>query len=804
MAGAAETSTHTGAETAPGAASEPGWPQAAVGQRVVCLLDWTNGLERRLLEDWVARHRPEGADVEILSVASSRRRRRRPLGPLEATLAAGGDPLLQPLRVIWLAPEREGRRKVTLRDLLKLGDPRDPDWLRARWLRFRRPESVRIIAGEPAPESDLRRRWQAQCTGESGSTEGLAGFVRRQAVLALERAERRVRGARYKVPRLVREDILARPSFRGRIASLARELGQPEAKVMRRAISNLKEIAASHSPFVIDLVIQLWNAMIRRGYDVEYDDTQIDRLRGLAAQHPIVFLPSHKSNLDHPALQWVLHENGFPPNHTAGGINMNFFPVGPLVRRAGTFFIRRSFKDDVVYKAVLQHYLDYLIEKRFPLEWYIEGGRSRSGKLLPPRFGLLAYVFDAYLRGKSEDVQLIPVSIAYDQISDVGDYAHEQLGGAKQKESLGWFIGVLRRLSNRYGRIQVRFGEPLSLAKTLGPPDPTAPPNPDETSLALQKLAFEVCVRINDATPVTQISLVCLALLGRGDRALTVDEMVTALANLVYYSHARTLPGHEAIDLESAESVQSVLDLLVESGLLTRYDEGPEAVYAIANERHLAAAYYRNSIIHYFVNASIAELALLRAAEVDVPDRKKEFWDEAMRLRDLLKFEFFFPEKEHFRHDVDEELKLHDPHWEQHLEGDAELLLNLFPKIRPLSSHRILRPFLESYRVVGDVLEQLEPDGSTETADLLPRCMALGRQYQLQRHIKRAESISQVLFGTALKLARNRDLLGPDGPELPARRAALAGEIRDAIRRTNAIEAMVRGRHAGLVKLGND
>src|SRR5262249_35810043 len=237
--------------------------------------------------------------------------------------------------------------------------------------------------------------------------------------------------------------------------------------------------------------------------------------------------------LDHLVLQYALHENGHAPNHTAGGINMNFFPMGPLVRRSGVFFIRRTFKDNPVYKFVLRQYIDYLVEKRFSLEWYIEGGRSRSGKLLPPRFGLLAYVIDAYRRGKSEDTFLIPVSIAYDQIQDVSEYVAEQRGAAKQRENFGWFLGLVRRLRRRYGNIHIRFGEPLSLAKTLGPSDPSAEPNADEQNLTLQKLAFEVSVRINRVTPITPTSLVTLALLGMGDRALTLHEIVAALRNLV-------------------------------------------------------------------------------------------------------------------------------------------------------------------------------------------------------------------------------------------------------------------------------
>ena len=154
-----------------------------------------------------------------------------------------------------------------------------------------------------------------------------------------------------------------------------------------------------------------------RGYEhMRVEPSEIEAVRELSLHHPVVFLPTHKSNLDHPVVFRALHDVGLPPSHTAGGNNMNFFPQGPIARRAGIFFIRRSFKNDEIYKFVLRSYIDFLIEKRFPLQWFIEGGRSRSGKLLPPRYGLLSYVVDSYLRGKSEDVILIPVSVAYDQI----------------------------------------------------------------------------------------------------------------------------------------------------------------------------------------------------------------------------------------------------------------------------------------------------------------------------------------------------------------------------------------------------
>src|SRR5215472_70094 len=531
---------------------EPLWPLATPNggaRRVVFLLDASSRLERRLLLGWIARNAPSGgspASFDVLEIPPTRRRPRRARldSRFETCVAAPDDPLLAPLRVVWQPEEVGGVRAARLRDLVTFGDPRDPGWLRERWVLRRHPDRCRIVAGEPAPLSELRERWRRAAGTDLAQTTGLAEFVARQAALALERAERRLRGARYKVPRFVHEDILGGAAFRARLGTLARELQRPEAQVAREAARDLREIAATHSPYVIDLVARLIRRLYTLGYGetLHYERTQLNQVAALAQRHPVVFLPSHKSNLDHLVLQYALHENGLPPNHTAGGINMNFFPVGPLVRRSGVFFIRRTFKDDPVYKLVLQQYVDYLIEKRFSLEWYLEGGRSRSGKLLPPRFGLFANVVDAYRRGRSDDVQLIPVSIAYDQIQDVGEYVAEQRGGVKEAESFRWSLGIVRRLRHDYGDIHIRFGEPLSLSRFLGPPTPGAAADAHDRHLQVQKVAFEVAVRINRVTPITPTALVTLALLGHGDRAFTVPEVVKALQNLLDYVRRRQLP----------------------------------------------------------------------------------------------------------------------------------------------------------------------------------------------------------------------------------------------------------------------
>jgi len=446
----------------------------------------------------------------------------------------------------------------------------------------------------------------------------------------------------------------------------------------------------------------------------------------------------------------------------------------------------------------MQRYIDYLIEKRFSLEWYIEGSRSRSGKLLPPRYGMLNAVVDSYRRGKSDEVVLIPTSLAYDQISDVGSYAAEQSGAKKRAEGFSWLVGTIRTLRRRYGHVHIRFGEPIFLSKaiTTNSADPAG--DHDERQLEVQKLAFEVAVRIGRVTPITPTSLVTMALLGDGDRALSADEIANELENLLLYIRRRNLPTTGEFDLYDPESARQTLASLVDNGVVSRFGDGPEDVYQIKAERQLDAAYYRNTVIHFFVNSAIAELALLNAADGS-SDSSDRFWRAAMKLRDLLKFEFFFAEKEAFRSELRSELHAHHVDWQSLLAGGPDAALQLLREFRPFNAHRVLRPFLDAYRLVGDQLERHAVDEPIDETRFISACCALGRQYHLQKRIRSTASISQVILRTALDLAKNRELLDPTQPDLAQRRSEFANEIRAAIRGLDAIEALAASRRAGVI-----
>ena len=750
------------------------WPTDG-GARSIVLEFASTPLEHEVLASWLSRVTPGGDDVEVV-----------PRGPelAQALRADDGESFVTPVRVAWLPRERGGVRSARVGDLLALRDPRRPGEAAQRRILRREPDRCQVVVGEPARVRELRARFD-------GEPQDLAAFVERQAVLALDRAGRRLFGTQYKVPRFVSEEIAASPRFGEAVRELAERLERPYPEVRAEAASYVDEMVAGQSRLAIDIWGQ-FGRWLSRAYTVVVDRSRLDELRRLGERHPLVFLPSHRSYLDPLVLRSALHAQGFPPNHVLGGINVAFWPIGPVARRSGYVFIRRSFRDNAVYKLALREYMGFLMRKRFNLEWYIEGGRSRTGKLRPPRYGLLSYLVDAFDRGGIEDAQLVPVSIVYDQLYEVGAMAAEERGAQKTAESLGWLVGYARAQGRGFGKVHVSVGEPLSLRAALAAArEEGEGSGAGRRDTSLEKVAFEVCHRIGRATPITPSSLVTLALLGAEDRALTLAEVRSLLKPLLDYVERRALPTTGDLDLRRGAGVRSTLDALVAGGVVTCFGDGLEPVWRVGPDRHLEAAFYRNAAVHFFVNRAIAELVLARAAEEPTAHMRDAAWEEALRLRDLLKFEFFFPRKREFAREIAEEMAIIAPDWERKQHDHAEACRALAELPLHLA-HRVLRPFLEAYGVVADRLADRDPRRPIDDREFLAECAGVATQRRLQRRLHSAESISNELFRASLRLAANRDLVDPGREELADARRAFAEEIRVEVRRIAAVHEVAQ------------
>jgi glycerol-3-phosphate O-acyltransferase len=726
--------------------------------------------ELKLIKQWAEANHPGATFVAEDDAA------------LPQQLGPGEDKLVVPVRVTWLPRERPDGRRVRASDLLLLTNPHRPWAALQPRIAAREPDRANITVGEGASTSDMRARFEEE-TGRSAEGVPFAEFVVRQATLACERAQRAVIGDRYKVPRLVAEQITATARFRQQVAKLAETDERSFAEVMDYATDCLSELAAVQSRLAIDLFRMVLSPMHANAWEVEVDLASLDRLREVNRKHALVFLPSHRSYADPLVLAEVLAEHDFPRNHLLGGENMSFWPIGPLGKRAGVIFIRRSFGEDKVYKLAMREYLGHLVAKRFNLEWYIEGGRTRTGKLRPPRYGLLHYLARAVDEGRAEDVMLVPVSMVYDQLHEVSAMAAEQVGQAKQREGMKWLGNYIKAQMTSAGAAQIRFGDPISLRTALDEAGDEA---------RLEKVAFRICDGINRATPVTSTSLVTFALLGTDDRALSIDQVGRVVTPLLDLLEQRHVAGPIA-ELRRAAALRLTLDSLTAAGVVQRYDGGTEPVWSIAPGRHRVAAFYRNGVLHHLINRALVEIALLRlaSAPVEEGDPLEAAWEEALRVRDLLKFEFFFADKVRFREELAEEVALLPSDWRERISNpsDAEKLLG---SSGPLVAHRALRSFFDAQLVVAERLAARESRAAIDKAAFLDECVGVGRQMLLQGRLNAEESVSSELFSAAWSLAENRDVVDPGREEVAIARKAFLCEVEavvDSVVRIGALDA---------------
>ncbi|MEU4421505.1 lysophospholipid acyltransferase [Actinoplanes sp. NPDC024001] len=578
-------------------------------------------------------------------------------------------------------------------------------------------------------------------------------------------------------------ELLADAAFAGQVNELAGSLDREPLEVRVEAAGYLREMGATHTR----RAVRDWERFshwLARAHDLVLDPEQIRRLQALDRKQTLLFPFSHRSYLDGVTVPAAL-SHGVSPSFVLAGANLDVFPFNHLLRRSGFVYVRRSTADLPVYRFALRSYLARMIRNRRNLCWSIEGGRTRTGKLRPPTYGILRYVIDALDTDTHAQALIVPVSIVYEQLHEVARMTDEARGARKQPEDLRWLWHFGWAQRQRFGRAYLEFGEPIPLRDRLAELRNDDPAEPH----VVERIALETCHRINQATPVTTTAVVCLALLA-ADRAETLNEVLATIAPLAAYIGHRGRPVAGAASLTDRATIRRTLDDLVRSGVLTGYDGGTETVWRITPGQHLVAAFYRNTAVHMLVDRAIGELGLLAAAEGGDSGLHTAH-RETLRLRELLKFDFFFPSRREFAEEMTAELAIADPSQaggvHDFTAADAERWLERSPL---LVAHLVLRPFLDAYHVVADRLTVWPDDEPFDEQRFLDECLRVGRQWAMQKRLASEESVSLELFKPALLLARHRDLVTPGLPELGKRRADFHAEIDATVRRINAIAAL--------------
>jgi glycerol-3-phosphate O-acyltransferase len=408
-----------------------------------------------------------------------------------------------------------------------------------------------------------------------------------------------------------------------------RQLQRRQALLLARKYA--VEIAANYSQaavsFMAGLLGRLWNSLYD-GVELEH----IENLSGVADGAEIIYVPCHRSHMDYLLLSYIIYRKGFAVPHVAAGVNLNMPVIGRFMRKCGAFFLRRSFKGDALYPVVFTKYLGFMMARGHPLEYFIEGGRSRTGRLLSPRTGMLSMTVRSYLRDPKRPVIFMPVYFGYERIVEGRTYIGELSGQPKQKESVFVLLkSTVSVLRSKFGKVHVNLGRPIALDDLLQKHNPSWRSSPAENDdpragwigEAISDLAVRINTEINAAAAVTPINLVAMAILATPRQALPELDLIRQLE--LYQRLLREAPYSPLVTV-TADSGQQMVAYAEAFGLLERQKHPLGDIMRMNAENAVLATYYRNNILHLFAMPSLLACAFVSNTTMRTEDIQRLVW----------------------------------------------------------------------------------------------------------------------------------------------------------------------------------
>jgi len=614
---------------------------------------------------------------------------------------------------------------------------------RDNFVRFSRPISMQTL---------LEKR---------GSDEQVAHKLSRLARFHFHRQAQTMLGPKLIYRASLERNLLQSAALQNVMKDYGEQKNKTKEEVEQEVRGFIDEIAADYSERVLricDRVLTwLWNKLYK-GVNI----TNAERVRQLAQNgDEIVFVPCHRSHMDYLLLSYVIYRQGMVPPHIAAGINLSFWPAGPILRRGGAFFMRRSFRGNKLYAAVFREYLHQLFSNGHSVKYFTEGGRSRTGRLLAPKTGMIAMTVQGLLRGIDRPITLVPVYLGYDHVMEVSTYHSELKGKSKEKESMGQVVKTLRKLKN-FGQAYVNFGEPIQLNKLLD--DKVENWRDDIDTLAVQKpswltpvvndIANNVMVNINNSAAVTSITLSALVLLGVERRITSKDALEKQLE--LYLQLLRKAPFMPDVTIPDVNGQQLLSQAIGLEKFTLSSDQLGEMV-SLDVSGAVTMTYYRNNILLLFALPSlIAAIFIYKGSKT-----RAQLVEIIEPLYPLFQAEFFLG----FEHDARETyidsvlaalielglIELVDQQYRLISETRSQLFI--------MAQH--IQETLERYAIVLKILER-KP--KIERAALSQESHALAQRLSKIHGINAAEFFDKQVLTTFISGLKEQDYLNDAVP----------------------------------------
>jgi glycerol-3-phosphate O-acyltransferase len=597
------------------------------------------------------------------------------------------------------------------------------------------------------PSDDFfRRAWDALLSFWKGVAAALKNYIRSKI--------KHLPNNLPKGRRALIDAILEHKQAQEFLQQFSQESGIEVEQVEKTFRGYLNEVSADLNY----LSFPFWDALLRWVFEticqgLEVDTESLEKIRAYAGKKPVVFVSSHRSHMDYLVLSYIFYNQGLPLPHICAGANLSFWPLGAIFRKSGAFFIRRSYDGNKLYAAAVQAYVEELLREKMNLEFFIEGSRSRTGKLLPPKMGILSAIAEAYWNRAADDAVLIPTSVTYESVPEEKSYQAEQAGEVKKQESF-WDLFRLRKLlRNRMGKIYIEFGDPLSLGDFL------QNSNKGEKKEKVRQLAYELTYGINKAVVVTPSSLSAMALLTHNGRSISdrkIEEKVD-----IYLDYLNFKQCHLSDFLENYRNVaiRESLKKHVRRGMvreyLQEYNDDGENLYQIREGKQSLLDYYKNSSLHFFVSLGVLSTILKAAPPGAISLAKVE--EDYVFLQDLFQHEFTFSRRQSLRSHLIKVLEYLQSKKLLKIDGEQVVLFPEGPAQLSVFSS-LMRNFLEGYFILWKSLPSLG-EKRWEQKELLDFLQKRGEVLYIKEEIDHLEAASKSTLQNALTAFRDLSVL---------------------------------------------